>query len=358
MAKTFSTFLGANTPRGFVSLFDEMYNPYQSNCKAFIIKGGPGTGKSTLMKKIAAQAIKRDVDCELVYCSADPDSLDGVILDSLGIAIADGTSPHILEPKFPGASENIINTGDFWDKKKLFAQGDTIRRLSLEGSVYHRRSAAYLGAAGGVNSDSLRLTSKYIDKDKINSFALRFVSRELPRKKDSVPGRRYKRFISGITAKGLVFLDGTINALATRVIGVDDEYTLASCLLADAVGEMAIKNGYDVIFCHCPLKSELECEHIIIPEIRLALVTLKTAHKTNLQCDRIIHYKRFLRESMGDIATAIRLNRKLTRALVEEGINNLQRAKTVHDSLEKVYVDAMDFDALNKYCDNLTKDLF
>lgn len=357
MAKTYSAFLGANTPRGFVSFFDEMYNPYESICNAFIIKGGPGTGKSTLMKKVAAAAEKKDIDCEKIYCSADPDSLDGIILPQLGISIADGTSPHVLEPKFPGAAENIINTGDFWDKKKLRDNSDDIRRLTLEGSVYHRRSAGYLAAAGSVNNDNLRLTNKYIDLDKINSFALRFVSRELPAKKNSIPGRRYKRFISGITAKGLVFLDSTITALASRVIGIDDEYTLSSSILTDTIGERAIKNGYDVIFCHCPFKPEMQCEHIIIPEMRLALITLKTAHKTQVQCDRVIHYKRFLSSDMSGISTSLRFNRKLTKALVQEGVSSLAQAKSVHDSLEKIYIRAMDFDSLNKYCENLTKTL-
>ena len=38
------TFLGANTPIGFVSLFDELYDPYQEQ-HLYIIKGGPGCGK-------------------------------------------------------------------------------------------------------------------------------------------------------------------------------------------------------------------------------------------------------------------------------------------------------------------------
>ena len=53
MAKKSASFLGANTPKGFVSLFDELYNPYD-NTDAYIIKGGPGTGKSTLMKSVYA----------------------------------------------------------------------------------------------------------------------------------------------------------------------------------------------------------------------------------------------------------------------------------------------------------------
>ena len=45
------TFLSANTTKGFVSL----YGDFLKGKKQYIIKGGPGTGKSTLMKNIGAR---------------------------------------------------------------------------------------------------------------------------------------------------------------------------------------------------------------------------------------------------------------------------------------------------------------
>ena len=348
MAKTYASFLGANTPRGFVSLFDEMYNPYK-NCRVFIIKGGPGTGKSTLMKKIGRMCQEKGLDTEWVYCSSDPHSLDAVIIPEKGICVADGTSPHTLEPKFPGAVENIINTGDFWDRNILYERSDEIRTLTLENSIHHRRSAKYLAAAGSINDENIRLTSKYADHDKINGFALRFAAREFPVKKGASPGRRIKRFISAITPYGNIFLDKTVTALATRIIGIDDEFTPVSSMLTDRIGEAAIKNGYDVIFCHCPLKPDMQCEHIIIPEAHLALITLKSAHKTQPECDRIIHAKRFLKGDLSPYYLTLRFNRRLIKELTAEAVNALSQAKATHDKLEKLYAEAMDFSSLEKY---------
>ncbi len=354
MGKIYYSFLGANTPQGFVSLFDELYNPYKS-CRAFIVKGGPGTGKSTLMKKAGAKFEKEGMDVEYIYCSSDPHSLDGLIVPEKGICIADGTSPHILEPKFPGAAENIINTGDFWDREKLFRRQDEIRSLTLENSMCHRRSAKYLAAAGSINDENIRLSNKYVDFDKTDSFALRFTARELPKKKGAKPGRKLKRFISAITPEGLIFLDGSVQALATRIIGIDDEYTLASSLLVDRIGEMAVKNGYDVIFCHCPFKPKMQCEHIIIPEMKLAVLTLKTAHKTEIACDRLIHAKRFLHEGLYDYSCSLRFNRRLIKELTAQAVEALKQAKKTHDKLEAIYIDAMDFSALEVYCEKIIK---
>lgn len=357
MAKNFASFLGANTPQGFVSFFDELYNPYE-NCRAYIIKGGPGTGKSTLMKKVCAEAEKRGYITEKVYCSSDPDSLDGLLIPELGVSIADGTSPHTLEPKFPGACENIINLGDFWDKDKLRNKSDEIRSLALENSLHHRRSSKYLAAVGHIYEENLRIVSRYTDGDKTENFAFRFAQREVPKKKNAQPGKRMKRFISGITPKGRLFLDEGVKALAGRVIAIDDEYSAVSGSIAERVGEIAVRNGYDVIFCHCPMKPKLQCEHIIIPEKHLALMSIRSDHNTNMESDRIIHAKRFFYEGIKDNTSYLRFNRRLMRELTNEAVSALKDAKKIHDRLERLYVDAMDFGKLAECSDNLCREIF
>ena len=82
MSLTFSSFMGANSPIGFCSFFEEIYNPYK-NHHPYIIKGGPGTGKSTVMKKVARKAEEKGYDTELIYCSSDPSSLDGIIVKNI-----------------------------------------------------------------------------------------------------------------------------------------------------------------------------------------------------------------------------------------------------------------------------------
>lgn len=357
MAKSFASFLGANTPYGFVSFFDELYNPYE-NCRAYIIKGGPGTGKSSLMKRVSDECKRRGLDTEKVYCSSDPNSLDGLIIPGLKVSIADGTSPHTLEPAFPGACENIINAGDFWDKGKLHEKADEIRTLTLENSLHHRRSSKYLAAAGHIYEENIRLVSGYTDKAKAENFAYRFAQRELPDKKNSRPGRKMKRFISGITPKGVLFLDEGIKAVAGRVIAIDDEYSAVSGTIAETVGEIAVRKGYDVIFCYCPMKPKLQCEHIIIPEKRLALMSVRSDHITGLQFDRIIHAKRFLYEEINNYSASLRFNRRLIRALTDEAVTSLQNAKQTHDKLEKIYIDAMNFSAFDEYCESLLREIF
>lgn len=86
-------FLGANSPAGFYSLYDQLIDPAEA-AGVYILKGGPGCGKSTLMRLVAAQAEERGLKVEYIPCSGDPDSLDAVIFPERKAAIVDGTAPH------------------------------------------------------------------------------------------------------------------------------------------------------------------------------------------------------------------------------------------------------------------------
>lgn len=342
-------FLAANSPKGFVSFFDELYNPYQ-NTHAYIIKGGPGTGKSSLMKKIGAAAEEKGLEVIYVFCSSDPKSLDGLIIPELSFCIADGTSPHVLEPRFPGAVENIVNLGAFWKKEELFEKANEIRSLSLENSIYHRRSVRFLAAAGELLEENERLVFSLILEEKLSGFAQRFCSRELPNKKTGMPGKKRNCLLSAVTPEGVVFFDSTVRALATRIIAIEDENGPVSGALLEQIGETAVKNGHDVIFCRCPMKPHGFCEHLIFPGASLALVTVKTAHELSLSISRTIHARRFLDEKrLFESKRRLSLNRRLSAELTNGSVEMLSKAKAVHDRLERLYIESMDFEKLNNF---------
>ncbi len=355
MAIRSNSFLAANTPEGFVSFFDELYNPYK-NTKAYIIKGGPGTGKSTFIKKIAKAFEERGFDTELIYCSSDPDSLDGLIVPEKGFSICDGTAPHVMEPRFPGAAENIINLGQFWDEKKLRKNADEIRRLFIENSLYHRQSAGYLAAAGHVNRQNRKIASAYIKREKTDSFAARFIYRELTPKKKNEPGEYKRRFLSAITPKGNIFLSDTVRSLCPRIIGIDDSEGVASSLITERIAQGAIKNGYTAISCRCPMNPS-EGEHLLIPEKGIALVRLCGA-SAEISCDRVIHTARFMHEEFYGNKRYLRFNSRVRDELIKESVERLKKAKAVHDKLEEIYIDAMDFERLNDFRESFVEEIF
>ena len=63
--------------------------------KEFLAIVGPsGCGKSTLLRRIAAHLEEQGETVELIHCSSDPDSLDGVICGARKFSVVDATPPH------------------------------------------------------------------------------------------------------------------------------------------------------------------------------------------------------------------------------------------------------------------------
>lgn len=91
-------FLGTNAPGAFLSHFQALLEPRTAR-KLYILKGGPGCGKSTLMRRFGQSFAKAGHPVVQIPCSSDPNSLDAVLIPDLGIAIADGTAPHAMAPK-------------------------------------------------------------------------------------------------------------------------------------------------------------------------------------------------------------------------------------------------------------------
>lgn len=338
-------FLGANSPCGFVSFFDELYSP-GDNSRCFVIKGGPGTGKSTLMKSIAKEIERRGFEVHRIHCSSDPDSLDAVKCDELKISVADGTSPHVIEPLFPGAVETIINLGDAWDSGRLRTESGEIIKTAKANSDCHSRSIRFLKAAGLLVSDSRRLTENAVFEEKAALYVKRFIKRSS--KPSGRQGHESKVFLSAVTPKGIVFFKDTVARFADLIIEIDDSVGLVSSVLTENLRIAAVKNGLDIITGYCPLDPTGRPEHIIIPECSVAFVRRHTAYG-GIGASRTIHARRFLdNDLVSRQRQKLSFNKKAADEMISEAVASLRQAKKIHDELEKIYISAMDFEKLDE----------
>lgn len=344
-------FLGANSANGFVSFFDSLYSP-DEDYRCFILKGGAGTGKSTLMKNIADKIESYGFRVEAIRCSSDPDSLDAVRCESLKFCIADGTKPHIIEPVFPGGCENTVNLGAYWDMDSLYRKRDEIKSLSLKNSDCHARCIRFLKAAGQIKKDTQQLCEAAVIKEKIEKYT-DGISKKYFRDRKYVRGREKKIFLSALTPDGNTFFRETVMFLARERILIDDETSCAANILVNSLKEKALENGYDVMCGYCPLDPCGLPEHIIIPDLSLAFIK---KHSTYCKdgFTRTIHTGRFTQtEKTASHRQRISYNSKIISALTEEAVSSLKEAKNIHDKLEKIYIENMDFSEYEKICNKI-----
>lgn len=339
-------FLGANSPQGFVSRFDQLERQ-KDGWTTYIIKGGPGSGKSTLMKKIAA-AMSGDGDyIEEIYCSSDSGSLDGVILHGAQASIADGTSPHTLEPKFPGAYDQLVNLCDCWDERKLQAHREEIISLSRRISSLHEASTRFLSAFSALSGDNYRLAMEQTNREKIRDYARRLAAREMKNRPGT--GHEDVRFISAVCDKGVVVLEDTARSLAERIYVIDDDYGPSSELLLGEIRLHALSRGYDIISCYCPTAPQRRLEHLFIPQLSLGFMTSNRIHPLTLEPYRVLHARRFTNvEGLRMRKQRMAFNRKAAREMLSQAVSYLAAAKELHDELESYYIEAMDFDKLDR----------
>ena len=171
-------FLGANAPKGYFSRFDQLFSASPKG-RCFLIKGGPGTGKSTMLKKIAAVLKEKDPGTELIFCSADIDSLDAVITSDGMFSAADATLPHSIEPKYPGVYETTVDLSDCWDEKTLREHTKEISELFESNRRLHEEARRYVSAAANLIDEAAKIGAESLFVSKTEKAALRICRNEI-----------------------------------------------------------------------------------------------------------------------------------------------------------------------------------
>lgn len=349
-------FLGANTPYGFFSLFNQLYTP-GTNWFCHILKGGPGTGKSTLMKNVAEKASKKKIKHEIIRCSSDPESLDAVILTDLNKCIVDGTAPHVIDPTYPGISDEIINLGEFWDSKALRENIRKISAASEKNTAFHKTAAAFLRAAGQISEGSFALALSAADTAKIKVAAEKLAKRYIPRL-GCVTGGEQRRFLQGITPIGIVSYTDTVKSFFRERIIISDPYGCVGDIFMRIIRRYALEAGYNIITIKNAFLPELITDHILIPELSLAFVTENRYFDIGGD-ERRIHARRFTEPvQLRNIKQKLIIRRKLARELLKSACEALALAKNTHDELEKYYIEAMDFRSMTPLIKKLERDIF
>ena len=355
-------FLGSNSPQGFVSRFDELEKKGEAR-KCYILKGGPGTGKSTLMKRIAEHFLNYSNDAEYIYCSGDKNSIDAIIFPKLKFSVVDGTAPHSLEPKYAGLNQKLILLNDAICESCLSDYEDRIIELSGKKSDCYKQMYKILLATASLLSDTEAISQKFKDKKKIDDFARGFCKRELDNKKHS-KGYNYTRFLSGLTDEGYFVFEDTIKSLCDEIIFIDDEYGSVCSDLISEIQKIAISYGYDTISSPSPLFPFHKLDFLIIPEARIGLaIQNKLYDYKQLLPNRTIHSQRFLIiKEIKKYKNRIKFNNSASSQLIEKASMLLSEAQKYHAELEKIYIGATNFKKIDKITEDLIltieRDLF
>lgn len=342
-------FPGGNTPDGFHSFYRYIL-PRSDATRIMIIKGGPGVGKSVFMTRIANEMSKRGYIVEYHQCSADSSSIDGVVFPQIGVALFDGTSPHVEDPLVPGAIDEIINLGVFLDEEGVGKHRASIMATSGHMSTYFQRCYRYLRAAKSVYDDIQAIYTEATDFGLLNRWAQEAIDTYLaPYQISATPGQARHLFGSAISPGGPInFLDTVIGPME-HILVVKGSPGTGKATLVEKIARAALKRGFDVEAFHCPFDPE-KLEHLVIPQINLAVTTSTEPHLWEGKSDRVIDTSQAVSNQTVRLYEAPLERANATyRQLLDDAVSWLDEAKRLHDELEAYYVPNMQFDAVEEY---------
>lgn len=312
------------------------------------------------MKTIGSEWAERGYDIELIHCSSDKDSIDAVIIPALGIGIVDGTAPHVIEPKAPGAVEEYVNLGEAWDSAALISQREIIGEINQRVADCYK--AAYRGFAEAlkIHDKWEKIYFAHMDFHKANQLTAGILEQlfgEMSIPKSAIVKHR---FLGAATPAGAVdFVPNLTEGLPRRFFIKGRAGTGKSTMLKKIAAE-AEKRGLDTEIYHCGFDPH-SLDMVIVRELGFAIFDSTSPHEyfPEREGDVIIDtYETVVAEGtderyagpLAEVSTQYKIKMK-------EAIAALAEAKVHRDQLEKIYVTAMDFRVVDELADRVRSEL-
>ncbi len=333
---------GANTARGFVSHFGDILAD-EARKRVYFIKGGPGLGKSSLMRRLGKAMLEKGEQAEFYPCSGDPDSLDALVLPQRGVALLDGTAPHVCDPAWPGARDTLVSLGDALDERALESDAAQIGHLTREIGKGYTRAYDYLAAAERVARAAAWGTLKPCAVERL---AQQLSEQYLPQREGE--GRARYLFSRAYTWKGeisyLHTLPRKVTVALRMPLGVSSDPLLRALLRL-----ATLKGQYVVALLH-PLTSERLCG-LYVPDAELLFTEEPVNDATAEYGPTAIYTGAPADECEGSY------DRNAFALLTQRAMEQLRRCKRLHDELEGIYTPRMDFSHWEKTAQRLLSEL-
>jgi hypothetical protein len=360
-------FAGNNTSQGFFSYFDYVFNPEEAN-RIYILKGGPGVGKSSFMKKFAAKMLSKGYFIENVHCSNDNESLDGINIPELKISFVDGTAPHTIDPKIPGAADEIINLGLYLDNKKLEKYKNEIIQINKETSLLYQSAYRFLKGASLILDEINGIYDKLTDKMQFNILQKHVIdtiflkdstnSDDKQKKTEktyinsigNTCGKIRKLFSEAYTADGYIIHTNSL-CYGKKVWAITGKNLDLASKLLDYIVNEAVNKGFDTeCYCH-PLNPE-QFQHISIPALNLMIVSIEEQY--SCKYDEIIDLSALINhEKLKAYHLELDSNTNIFDDLTKNAFKKLYEAKKLHELLEIFFINSMDFKSVNECFDHI-----
>ena len=338
-------FASANGYSGFKSYFKEVFSSTDFE-RVYVLKGGPGTGKSSVIKRICAFCHEKKIYYEIYRCSSDISSLDGVIIsdNNKKVAIVDGTSPHQRDAEIPGAIDELVNLGEAWDKSMIKSKRENIIRLNNEKHDHYAKAYKYLEFSSVFNTNI---------KAEIKSlFDFRRARTELKNISDKISYSRHKKsevkLVSSFSKDGFKTLEGPfLNAKINY--SIFGRYGSDKIFVGMLINSLTQEN---ISFCRIPSPLDSSINEGILSTDGSGIIF--GMGNGEVICDTTSYLKIKNIKDFEDKMCQLENSKQYYLHLASD---EFKVASKYHFMLEDIYTSAMDFSIVEDYCDKIISEI-
>lgn len=311
---------------------------YTAQSRVILLKGGAGTGKSTLMRRVRERWQKQGQNVFSFRCASDPNSLDAVCTADRRLCIMDATVPHAVEARFPSAVERLVDLGAALDGERLRAQLPQLTQYRSEQHTLRLRAGQYLRAAA-VLAEREADREDELPSERALLRCVDRLSRQLFNGEQG-GGTDVRAYLTGVTPDGEVALYDTMTALCPRIFVLEGDAPVAAQLMT-LLRRRAAMAGVATISCPCALRPHC-VEHLLMPALDTAFTVSNPHHEVDFPVYRRLSMERYREKPLTAFGRRRRHLFEQTQAeLLSEGIGLLAAARERHRREEEIYGAAM-----------------
>lgn len=344
----------ANSSTGFVSFFENLIKDAE---RVYILKGSPGSGKSTFLKEIGLELLNLDFDVDFIYSCMDSSSLDGIFIHNIKVVIVNGIIPNLIEPKYPGAIERLLDFGNFWDIDYLRKERNKIKYYYDEIERAYKGFYMHLKNAKEIHDNWEKEYMLGMDFNKAIGITNNIINEFITLNQNSI-GKAYHRFPCAKTVDGLLcFYENLTGGIKNRIILKGRPGTGKSTMMK-SIANAGIENGYEVEYYHCSFNVD-RLDMIIIPKLSLALLDGTAPHTFEPEKnDRLIDmFECIDTEIVNEEENPIKEIELYYAEEMRHVYEIYAKIGKLNYELEKFYIEATDFNQVDALRIRITKEL-
>lgn len=338
-------FADGNTAKGLFSFRDSNFGNLET---LYIISGSPGTGKSTLIKKVCEYCAEINLNTEIIHSVTDSDSLSGVIMPQIGLGLID----NFIQVKTNCVKDVVyLNLDLSVNQTKVCRKLEEINFCEGKKDLFFRLAYSAFAKALSIHDEWEDIFINNMSYDKADEITSRLADEIFSQKKSEKSSVAFRRFLGAATHLGSVdYIENLTKDNNTRYFIKGRPGTGKSTMLRKIAQTARIK-GFDVEFYHCGLDPD-SIDMIIIRELGLSFFDSTPPHE---------HFPEKIGDTIIDVyalagrqgtdekyAAEIRDISARYKEKIKLGVSYLEQAKKANDKEKIIFSNASTFEHSNK----------